>query len=980
MGTYVGTAGNDTLNGSANRDLIKGLAGDDLINGGPNRDTMSGGDGNDTIIGQQYADDIFGGNGNDVITAGNQSDVIYGEGGDDLIYGDYIGTTDLFSDVVYGGAGNDTIYVGNGNGSRGAGGIGDDVVFGGDYNDSLSGGAGNDSIASGSGNDHIFLGGGNDTIIDFDFEHDTLDLGSLSLTGTGHLSLLLSTDGNGDAVLDLGGGNSVTFEGLTEDDITATDLGALTTHYSQSDIYTVASSGYTNINNPGIEELTNGDLAVVWESASSMSGSIGNDIFFQILTLNDDDSIPGVEGFDSVTGITLANSVQDTVQGIDEVDGTQRHARMEATDDGGFALIWEDVNGTNPDPYLKYFDSVGGAVDIDGDLDNTNDGVFISTDAGPSVSNKEFGTTTLDNGDIVALYSESDGGKFTIIDRDTSSIDLGTEISYTSNIPVGERVASLADGGFVVAWGETAGDTGSKYQRFEADGTAIDGSPVEFRNANSNSIGLTGLRDGGFVISQVGGYPASDHKLYLFDADGTLKLETGLQDPGVYPYGSRYSIVALDNGGFAVGFDGHLSGTQAYVTTFRADGSVEEEAIPIGAGQSSQADVGLSALDGGGFAATWFTANALHMRVFEADTTSVNRTAEPGEPTYGGWGNDTLTGTSSSDYLWGDAGSDTLIGGLSGDSIFGGTGDDLLSGGDGGDSISGGADADTIIAGADNDLLVGGVGNDVLSGGAGADTLRGGAGSDVLVGGAGSDRFAGTATELDGDSITDFSDGDSIVVSGIDLTSLDNTISNGTIDLGGGKSVTIYGTSGEGLSAAYNGGTGETTITLSGVDLTGTAAGETLTGSESYGDSLSGLAGADTLSGRGGDDTLSGGADGDQLFGGSGADTLRGGSGEDTLSGGGGADTLVGGSDNDVLAGGSGDDLFVIGGSDGDDTIVDFVSAADVIDITATFVDQTALAAAATDVGSNVVIDIGGGQTLTLLGVQSSGLLYTDFI
>lgn len=66
-------------------------------------------------------------------------------------------------------------------------------------------------------------------------------------------------------------------------------------------------------------------------------------------------------------------------------------------------------------------------------------------------------------------------------------------------------------------------------------------------------------------------------------------------------------------------------------------------------------------------------------------------------------------------------------------------------------------------------------------------------------------------------------------------------------------------------------------------------------------------------------------------------------------------------------------------GTSGDDTIADFVSGTDQIDTDATFVDQAALDAAATDVGSDVQIALGGGQILTLQGVVTAGLFYTDF-
>ena len=103
--------------------------------------------------------------------------------------------------------------------------------------------------------------------------------------------------------------------------------------------------------------------------------------------------------------------------------------------------------------------------------------------------------------------------------------------------------------------------------------------------------------------------------------------------------------------------------------------------------------------------------------------------------------------------------------------------------------------------------------------------------------------------------------------------------------------------------------------------LTGT---DSLNGTDVVDDVLLGLDGNDTLSGLGGDDTLVGGT------------------GDDTLFGGDDNDVLFGGAGNDILTGDAGADRFVIEGSDinvptnvaGDfDTITDFETGADTLDL-----------------------------------------------
>ena len=79
-------------------------------------------------------------------------------------------------------------------------------------------------------------------------------------------------------------------------------------------------------------------------------------------------------------------------------------------------------------------------------------------------------------------------------------------------------------------------------------------------------------------------------------------------------------------------------------------------------------------------------------------------------------------------------------------------------------------------------------------------------------------------------------------------------------------------------------------------------------------DTVLGKAGNDTLEGKGGDDRLDGGKGNDTLLGGGGGDTLVGGAGKDTGRGGQGNDALKGGAGNDKLFGDAGRDNLAGGG------------------------------------------------------------------
>jgi len=164
------------------------------------------------------------------------------------------------------------------------------------------------------------------------------------------------------------------------------------------------------------------------------------------------------------------------------------------------------------------------------------------------------------------------------------------------------------------------------------------------------------------------------------------------------------------------------------------------------------------------------------------------------------------------------------------------------------------------------------------------------------------------------------------------------------------------------------------------VTINGVADGVTKSGG-SGADTLTGTATDEKLDGGSGDDSLSAGEGADVLVGGAGADTMDGGTGIDSLSGGDGGDRVVGGGGDDILAGGRGADLFVFGPAFGHDTLIDFKPGEDDILFqgagVSSFADLTAHAA---QVGANVLITLGSGDSLQLNGVTLASLTPADFL
>ncbi len=180
--------------------------------------------------------------------------------------------------------------------------------------------------------------------------------------------------------------------------------------------------------------------------------------------------------------------------------------------------------------------------------------------------------------------------------------------------------------------------------------------------------------------------------------------------------------------------------------------------------------------------------------------------------------------------------------------------------------------------------------------------------------------------------------------------------------------------------------------------LQGQAGNDVLNGAHGD-DKLLGSFGYDTLQGGKGDDILKGGVDNDYLHLGNGDDIGIGGAGNDTILGVRGDDILKGGTGQDTMTGGLGDDVFLFtrkghSTNAAADSITDFTSGADVIDLSAfngtfDFIGNAAFSGTAKEVrfisvgaDRTVKIDINGdGSTdMTILVNSATALVELDFV
>jgi len=144
--------------------------------------------------------------------------------------------------------------------------------------------------------------------------------------------------------------------------------------------------------------------------------------------------------------------------------------------------------------------------------------------------------------------------------------------------------------------------------------------------------------------------------------------------------------------------------------------------------------------------------------------------------------------------------------------------------------------------------------------------------------------------------------------------------------------------------------------------------------------------GADTLSGGAGQDILYGNYGDDLLHGEAGADHLHGGQDNDTIYGGSGNDNLYGNANDDHLYGGDGADHFYFAAGGGDDTVGDFsTDDGDMLTIRKklngtdieSFDDLSDRLSDTT--GGNLLIDLGSGQTVTVIGLTEATATSDNF-
>jgi hypothetical protein len=196
-----GTDGPDVLQGSAERESIRGRGGADVLYGRGGTDLIRGNAGNDVIylgpgryrffgaIEVEWQDAAIGGAGDDRIYGGTGADWLGGDDGNDRLYSGPRGERGWTS--LSGGRGADVLVSGRGGTAPGEvamdGNSGPDVLIGSPQEEQAYPGPGADRVRLNGGDDRVELfddgqsdrvdcGAGNDTVYGTDVVHEDLDV------------------------------------------------------------------------------------------------------------------------------------------------------------------------------------------------------------------------------------------------------------------------------------------------------------------------------------------------------------------------------------------------------------------------------------------------------------------------------------------------------------------------------------------------------------------------------------------------------------------------------------------------------------------------------------------------------------------------------------------------------------------------------------------------------------------------------------
>ncbi|MEY4756814.1 MAG: hypothetical protein RJA34_1712 [Pseudomonadota bacterium] len=735
-----GTAGNDTLSGSATGGILAGGAGNDTLNAGD----VGGG--------------LFGGSGDDTLNGGLDSDALFGDAGVDILNG----------------------------------GAGDDVLVGGAGDDTLNGDAGLDTaifVTAGTGNGTgVAVGSVANTAISYAYDAANNRI----MVKQGATDLAAITEG-------VNGGWSVQDLTATAGAYTAFGTDTLSGVDKLSFTWTGNTAAQVITSSSLLALLPSANTKIDWVSDQSGGGPkvAGDTLYFQVhftqpVVVGTTSGTPqlDVQIFDDAG---VAHTVQATFQPYSGmVAGSAQTSmqfvyQLQAADVGQYHVGALSLNGGSVTE-VTWIDGqmvAGKAANLA--LDSTN----TAFTAGGYLYGDAFttGATGTAKNDLIGIYEQNPAstptnGVFTGIDggagnRDILGVpvvlagvsDLVTANSYTLKYTAGTpatpntpavppTVTAVAQDGTTVATmtvplpaGYPTGvetlvyhivynDSVNGYQSADVKPVILSAAVATYTDpVVTTDLFVQGSQANDTIDKSGDTSTATRYVIRGSAGNDTITGHAGTDvifgDGGANTInaGAGNDLIFVGNGADTI--DGGAGNDKLVITLAGQQSNIGPKAY----GALIQSQTG--SWDSTGFHATT-TTDAYQIRVGDTGikvtdvATNRNTTATNIEAIqiryeqndsrdditvqFGTSGDDVLTDSATGGIVAGGAGNDTLNASAVGGGLFGGSGDDTLNGGTDSDALFGDAGADILNGGAGDDILVGGADNDTLEGGAGVDT------------------------------------------------------------------------------------------------------------------------------------------------------------------------------------------------------------------------------------------------------------------
>ncbi|WP_162148510.1 polysaccharide lyase family 7 protein [Asticcacaulis sp. AC402] len=899
-------------------DRVYGVSGHDTLDGAAGDDELLGGSGHDLVTGNPGNDVLHGADGDDTLAGEDDRDTLNGGDGDDVLDG---GSND---DLLKGGNGSDTASFVSApfavqvdlsiNGAQPTGGGGSDAL---ESIENLTGSDYNDSLTGDGGDNRLDGGLGDDTLSG----GDGRDIASYGAAGAAvTVSLLLQNQAQN--TLALGMDHLVGMEGLSGS--------------AYHDTLTGDSGGNWLDGGGGVDRLI---------------GSGGNDTYYVDNPADNvvENHLAGMDLIVSSISYSLAGRAVESLTLTGE-------ANLNATGNGLANILTGNAGANLLDGGLGADTYAGGLGDDTFAVDHVQDLTQeVEADAGidtviASVSYKLFDTgtevlTLTGAGNLNATGNVAgntligtignnrlDGGAGV----DTLSGGLGND-TYIVDV-TGDVVVEGADSGIDIVQSSATWTLAANVENLFLTGVAaVDGFGNDLGNllfGNSAVNTLTGgLGDDTYVVT-----------------DGDLVVEAAGAGKDTVQSGRTWTLAEnLENltltgseavDGFGNALNNYLSGNTAVnVLT----GGLGDDSYKV----HTSSDVVVEN-SGEGTDTVFAIANfTLSANIENLTLIGINHV--------------TATGNGLNNVLIGNTGINTLTGGLGDDTYYIQNATDTIIEQhlQGTDTVFSSVSY-SLFARAIETLILQGTEALTATGNSLANSLTGNAGDNILIGGGGNDTYT---VQNSGDStVENANEGMDTVLSSISWT-LGNNVENLTL-----IGINHVNATGNALNNVLTGNGGINTLTGGLGDDTYYVQNATDTVVEQH------LQGTDliyatvtySLFGRAVEALILTGAADLNATGNSLANTLTGNSG---------ANTLDGRAGNDLLTGGLGADVFLFGTASGTDMVGDFSATQnDTINVNA-HTGGVANVALVTQVGMDVVINLGGGNIITVLSATQTDVI-----